>query len=260
MSLLEIKGLRVTVDKREIIKGVDLNISKGEIHVLMGPNACGKTSLALAIMGYPTYKITKGELRFKDIDLRKHDITSRARLGLGMAYQSPPEVRGVKLRDILRLIAGSPPWNPTEEKEGIASRYIEKVRLSVDRFLSRDLNLGFSGGERKRSELAQLFAQRPDLMILDEPDSGVDIDSLKLIGKEIDEFQKEEGCAVLIITHHRHILQYLRPNLCHIMYDGRIVDRGDPDCLIPCIESVGYEGFIERLQVCERVKEVEKYG
>jgi Fe-S cluster assembly ATP-binding protein len=257
MELLKIEDLRVSADGREVIRGLDLNISEGEIHVLMGPNACGKTSLALTIMGYPAYKVIGGRIYFKGEDLSRHDITSRARLGIGIAYQAPPDVRGVKLRDIIRLLRGSPPWNPLEEREeSVARGYIERVGLLPDRFLDRDLNLGFSGGERKRSELAQIFAQEPQLLTLDEPDSGVDIDSLRLMGKEINRFQKEKGCSVLIITHHRHILQYLKPTICHIMYDGMIVERGDPDCLIPCIDEVGYEGFIKRLKECPKLKEV----
>lgn len=259
MDLLKIENLRVSTDGREILKGLDLRILKGETHALMGPNACGKTTLALTIMGYPSYKITEGKIYFKGKDLREHDVSSRARLGIGMAHQSPPDVRDVKLRDILRIIAGFPPWNPLEEKEEkVATQYMERVGLLPERFLARDLNLGFSGGERKRSELAQVFAQRPELLILDEPDSGVDIDSLKLIGAEIEKFKREVGCAVLVITHHRHILHYLKPTTCHIMYGGVIVEGGDPDCIIPCIEEVGYEGFIKRLKECPKLKEEKK--
>jgi Fe-S cluster assembly ATP-binding protein len=261
MALLEIRNLLVEVDGREVLKGVDLSLESGEIHVLMGPNASGKTSLALTIMGYPRYRVMGGEALFKGKDILKLDITRRAQLGIGIAHQAPPEVRGVKLRDILRLILGQPMWEPqTELNETIASKFLEKVGLPKDPFLTRDLNLGFSGGERKRSELAQVFAQAPSLLILDEPDSGVDIDSLRLIGQEIIEFKEDLGCAVLVITHHRHILHYLKPTICHIMYAGRIVERGDPECLIACIEREGYKGYINKMKVCEKIGRMEKDG
>ncbi len=165
-----------------------LSIGKGETHILLGPNACGKTTLALTILGYPAFRVTAGSVMFDGHDLAGMSIAERARLGIGMAHQNPPEVRGVKLRDILRLIAGSEPWDPeTEPEEKVASSFLEKVRLDAGSFLTRDINLGFSGGEKKRSELAQVFAMKAKLMILDEPDSGVNIDSIKVIGPQIGE-------------------------------------------------------------------------
>ena len=246
--MLEIKDLWVRVDRKEILKGINLTVGDGETHVLMGPNACGKTTLSLAILGYPAYKVTKGAILFDGQDLAGKDISERAKLGIAMTYQSPPEVRGVKLRDIIRLIGGEEPWNPLLEPEEIfATHFLQRVGLDSASFLTRDINLGFSGGERKRSELAQVFAMKPKLMILDEPDSGVDIDSLKLVGMEISKVVEELGSSVLTITHHRHILQYLKPDIAHIMYGNQIINSGDPDLLISQIEEKGYEGYAREI-------------
>jgi len=245
MSLL-IKDLHVNVGEKSVLHGVNLKIEKKEIHVLMGPNACGKTTLALVVMGYPAYRITRGQIVFDGHELSGKDVSERAKLGIGLAYQNPPEVCGVKLRDLIRLLAGKGPWDPLKEpEESFATKFLGRVGLNPESFLGRDINLGFSGGERKRSELAQIFAMKPRLMILDEPDSGVDIDSLKLVGREISKVVIELGSSVLIITHHRHILQYLSPKVVHVMYNGRIVSSGEPEVLTPEIEEKGYEGYVK---------------
>lgn len=245
MTLLEIRDLYVSIEDRKLLKGIDLTIGKGETHVLMGPNASGKTTLVLTLLGYPTYKITKGKILLKGEDLIKKDITERARLGVALAYQTPPEVRGVKLRDILSFIARKSSGDLGKEEK--ATSFLQRVGLEPTSFLSRDINVGFSGGEKKRAELAQVFAMRPELMILDEPDSGVDIDSLKLIGSEIRKVVEELRSGVLAITHHRHILQYLKSNFCHIIYDGKILISGPPEEIVPFVEELGYEKYIKRL-------------
>lgn len=246
--MLKVQNLRVNVGEAEVLKGVNLTIGEKETHVLLGPNACGKTTLALAILGYPAYKVTGGSIVFNGQDLTGKDISERANLGIGLAYQNPPEVRGVKLRDIVRLIAGSEPWDPLiEPEERLATPFLERVGLNAGSFLTRDINLGFSGGEKKRSELAQVFAMRAKLMLLDEPDSGVDIDSVKLIGTEIGKAAKELASSVLVITHHRHILQYLEPDIAHIMYDGRIIISGEPKAIISKIEEEGYEKYARKI-------------
>ncbi len=242
--MLEILDLHVEVDGKEILKGVSIKINKGETHVLVGPNASGKSTLALTILGYPVYKVTKGRIIFEGQDLGEKDIFERARLGVALAHQNPPEIRGVKLRDVIRLIAGKEPWNPLiEPEEKFAVQFLERVGFDRS-FLARDINLGFSGGERKRSELAQVFAMKPKLMMLDEPDSGVDIDSLRLLGREINRAAEELKSSVLVITHHCHILRYLKPTQTHVMYDGKIVSSGRPDELIPRIEELGYEEYM----------------
>jgi len=246
--MLEIENLWVSTGEKEILKGVGLSIGDGETHVLLGPNACGKTTLALAILGYPAYKVTSGSIVFDGQDLSGKTVSERAKLGIGLAYQNPPEVRGVKLRDIIRLIAGGEPWDPlVEPEERLATQFLERVGLNAGSFLTRDINLGFSGGEKKRSELAQVFAMRAKLMLLDEPDSGVDIDSVKLIGTEIGKAAKELGSSVLVITHHRHILQYLKPDVAHVMYAGRIISYGEPRGLISKIEQEGYERYAREI-------------
>lgn len=246
-SLLDIQGLHVNVGEREVLHGINLKIPHKETHVLMGPNACGKTTLALTILGFPNYKVTKGKILFEEESILNKDISQRAKLGMGLAFQNPPAVVGVKLGDILRLIGGKEPWDPlSEPKETFATNMLEKIGLDPELFLTRDLNLGFSGGEKKRSELAQIFAMKPKLMVLDEPDSGVDIDSLKLIGNELRKAISDLESSVLIITHHRYILQYLNIDAVHIMHDGHIIGSGKPDELVPLIENEGYESYIKK--------------
>jgi len=245
--LLEISDLHVNVKEREILHGVNLKICQNETHVLMGPNACGKTTLALTIVGFPNYRVTEGQVLFNGKSILDKDISQRAKLGIGLAFQNPPTVVGVKLRDVIRMIGGKQPWDPFfEPKEKFATDILERIGLNPEFFLTRDLNLGFSGGEKKRSELAQIFAMKPKLMILDEPDSGVDIDSLKLIGSELRKAVSEFHSSALIITHHRHILQYLSADTVHIMHNGRIISAGKPDVLIPIIESEGYESYVKK--------------
>lgn len=246
--MLEIKDLGVNVNGKEVLKTVNLEIDDIETHVLLGPNACGKTTLAFAILGHPAYDVTKGSIIFNGQDLQGKGITERAKLGIALAFQNPPAVRGVKLVDTIRLAGNKDPWNfSSKSDEEYATKFIEKVGLDPRSFLTRDINLGFSGGERKRSELAQVFAMKPKLMVLDEPDSGVDIDSVKRVGKEISKAADEFESSILVITHHRHILQYLRPDLAHIMYGGRIIGSGDPELLIPEIEERGYEGYAREI-------------
>lgn len=246
--MLEVKNLWVSVNEKEVLRGVNLTIEDGETHALMGPNACGKTTLALAILGYPAYKVTRGSIIFDEQNLVGKNIPERAKLGIALEYQNPPAIRGVKLRDIIRLIGGKEPWNPlSEPEEGFASQFIERVGLDPKSFLTRDINLGFSGGERKRSELGQVFAMKPKLMILDEPDSGVDIDSIKLIGREISKVVEELRNSVLLITHHRHILEHLKTDVAHIIYDGRIISSGNPKEIISKIEEKGYEGYAKEI-------------
>jgi Fe-S cluster assembly ATP-binding protein len=240
MKMLKIKDLHVEVEGKEVLKGIDLTLRKGETHALMGPNACGKTTLVLTILGFPSYRVTKGGIFFEGEDLSHKDISERARLGIALAYQSPPEVRGVKMRDILKFISES--YSGQD-----ASYWLQRVGLDPS-FLSRELNLGFSGGEKKRAELAQVFAMKPKLMILDEPDSGVDIDSLKLMGNEIRKVSEELESSTLVITHHRHILQYLKVDRCHIMHGGKIAISGEPKEIIHRVEESGYEGYLKKVR------------
>lgn len=245
MALLEVKDLHVEVGGKEILRGVNLEIDKGEVHVLLGPNASGKTTLAMAIVGMPTYKVSKGEIIFDGTNLIDLSIDERARTGIGFAFQFPPSIRGVKLRDLIRLCGGKEPWDPSKDpEERFATEVLKKVGLPTN-FRDRDVNVGFSGGERKRSELAQILAMKPYLTILDEPDSGVDIDSLKLIGGRVDSFVKETGSSLLLITHYRHVLRYIEADFAHVMCGGMILVSGDPEDILSKIEEQGYCAYVD---------------
>ncbi|MEW6620241.1 MAG: Fe-S cluster assembly ATPase SufC [bacterium] len=248
MSLLEIKDLVVKVNNKQVLNGVHLNIEKGEVHILMGPNGSGKSTLIMTLLGYPHYQVVSGKITFAGTELNSKPIHQRVKLGLSVAFQSPPEIRGVKLRDLIRIAGGKTLWDSFKEpQESFATPLLTKVGLLPEVFRDREVNVGFSGGERKRSEVAQIFASKPKLMILDEPDSGVDIDSLKMIGKDLGEYIEENHCACLVVTHYRHILPYLRPDLAHVMCGGRIVKTGDPVEIFTRIEQ---KGFCEYLELC----------
>jgi len=246
MTLLEINDLHVNIGEKEILKGINLDVDAGEIHVLLGPNASGKTTLMMTLAGYPLYKITKGNIFFNGAKLNQMPIYERAKLGLSVAFQTPPEIRGVKLRDIIRLSAGVEPWNPFKEpNETFATPILSSIGLNPTIFRDRDVNVGFSGGEKKRSELAQVFAMKPKLMILDEPDSGVDVDSLKMIGNAVSKYAREKNCAVLVVTHYRHILPYIKPDVAHLLCGGTLIVSGDPYEIFSKIEEKGYCAYID---------------
>jgi len=237
--MLEIKQLSAAVDGREILHDVNLSIKAGETHVLFGPNGSGKTTLLMTIMGSPKYKVTKGSIIFKDKDIVGLTMDERARLGIGMSLQRPPVVRGVKTHD---MVAACTRWQASGES---IDRIAEKANLTG--LMDRDINYGFSGGEIKRSELVQLLAQNPDLAMLDEPESGVDLVNIALIGHLINELlQKEHPIrdrrhAGLIITHTGHILDYVNARSGYVLLDGRIVCDGDPHEILETIKSKGYE-------------------
>ena len=237
--MLEIKQLSAAVDGREILHDVNLGIKAGETHVLFGPNGSGKTTLLMTIMGSPKYKVTKGSIIFKDKDIVGLTMDERARLGIGMSLQRPPVVRGVKTHD---MVAACTRWQASGES---IDRIAEKANLTG--LMDRDINYGFSGGEIKRSELVQLLAQNPDLAMLDEPESGVDLVNIALIGHLINELlQKEHPIrdrrhAGLIITHTGHILDYVNARSGYVLLDGRIVCDGDPHEILETIKSKGYE-------------------
>ena len=244
--LLEVEDLHVNVEKKELLKGVDLKVDKGEVVAVMGHNASGKTTLALTLAGFPQYVVTRGRITFDGKDITYKTIDERARAGMALAFQSPPAIRGIRLGHVISLAGGVNPWTPRPGDDlDLPKKMLERVNLEPSLYLNRELNVGFSGGERKRSELAQIFAMKPKLMILDEPDSGVDIDSLRVVGNSLKDYIISYGCTVIIITHHRHILQYLKPTRVHVMSNGRIVITGSYDELIPKIEAMGYEQLIK---------------
>jgi Fe-S cluster assembly ATP-binding protein len=238
-NILEIKDLSVAVGDKEILHHVNLNIKAGETHVLFGPNGTGKSTLLNTIMGSPKYTVTGGSIIFKGQDITNMAIDERARLGIGMSVQRPPIVRGVKTRDMVAACMGSRK-NPQKIAE------LAEMTDMTD-FLDRDINYGFSGGEVKRSELLQLLAQEPDLVLLDEPESGVDLVNIALIGKLINELlQKEHHLrerkrSGLIITHTGHILDYVGTRTGYVLLDGTVVCEGDPKEILETIKKKGYE-------------------
>jgi Fe-S cluster assembly ATP-binding protein len=247
--LLEVSSLRVSVEGKELLKGVDLAVGRKEVVAVMGHNASGKTTLALTLAGFPQYKVIAGNIVFDSKEITGLSIDERARLGIALAFQAPPTIRGIKLGHMISLAGGVNPWTPKPGDDlTLPEKMLEKVKLDPAKYASREVNVGFSGGERKRAELAQIFAMGARLMVLDEPDSGVDIDSLKIVGNSLREHFETHDCSMIIITHHRHILQYLKPTRIHILSEGRVAATGSYDELMPKIEKWGYERLLMELR------------
>ena len=240
--LLSIEDLHVSVGDREILRGVDLTLEEGETHVLLGPNGGGKSTLLNTIVGMPGYRVTQGRIVFKGTDLAALTIDERARLGIGIAFQRPPAVRGVKLSQMIDVASGG----------GLDEAALKTLDEDLDlgHMLDRDVNMGFSGGEAKRSEMAQLLAQMPDLALFDEPESGVDLDNIAVVGGAMNALLKgeeriaERKRAGLIITHTGHILEYVNADVAHVLYSGRLACKGNPLDLIEEISSHGYEACV----------------
>jgi len=246
--MIEIKNLTVSVAGKIILKDVNLFIKKGETVALFGPNGSGKTSLLNTIIGIPDYRVKSGKILFKGEDITALAIDDRARLGIGMAFQRPPAVRGVKLKDVLRICM--------EKRGDFKEKRINEFLRELDLldFQSRDINLGFSGGEIKRSELVQLLAQDPDFIMFDEPDSGVDLVSINLVGKVINELLEKEKTesrrtkAGMIISHAGYILDYVNADRAYVMLNGTLLCSGNPRDILEDIKVKGYEGCI----TCQR--------
>ena len=240
--LLLIEDLHVSIGGREVLRGIDLAIEAGETHVLLGPNGSGKTTLFNTLVGIPGYTVTQGSITFKGTDLLSMTIDERARAGIGVAFQRPPAVRGVRLRQVMEVASAG-----TGGPERIAE-IAEQVAVTA--MLDREVNLGFSGGEAKRSEMAQLLAQQPDLALFDEPESGVDLDNIAVVGGAISHLLKgdlasDRPRAGLVITHTGHILQFVNADVGHVLYDGHLACQGNPLDLIDDIAGHGYEKCVE---------------
>jgi Fe-S cluster assembly ATP-binding protein len=241
--MLKIKDLSVAVEDKEIIHDINLTIQTGETHVLFGPNGAGKSTLLMAIMGFPKYKVTKGSISFKGKNITGLSVDERARLGIGMSFQRPPVVRGVKTRDMVSACLKG--RGDGDEIAKLAER------ADLKEFLERDINYGFSGGEIKRSELMQLMAQRPELTLLDEPESGVDLVNIALIGELMNDLLEkncpiaERHCMGLIITHTGHILDYVNARTGYVMCNGTIGCVGDPHEMLATIREKGYNECIK---------------
>ena len=243
MSLI-IKNLYVTIEGKEIVKGLNLEVKDNEIAALMGPNGSGKSSLANVIMGNPKYKIKKGEIFYKGENILDLKVHERAKLGLFLSFQHPHEVPGLTVNNFLRTA-----YNSLHNKKISVMEFRklleEKMKLlKMDKsFSARYLNEGFSGGEKKRMEILQLAVLNPDLAIIDEADSGTDIDSLKIISKGINMLNKENKTGILLITHYNRILKYIKPDKVYIMINGKVVDSGDHR-LADKIENDGYKKYL----------------
>jgi Fe-S cluster assembly ATP-binding protein len=251
MPQLEIHNLHVRAGDKEILRGLELTVGKGEIHALMGPNGSGKSTLANAIMGHPNLEVTEGQILFNGEDITEADTDERARMGLFMAFQYPVSVPGVTVTKYLRTV-----MNAHREAHGESAIPLKEFRQSVEaameltkvpaEFSRRYLNEGFSGGEKKRMEILQLALQRPELAILDETDSGLDIDALRVVAEGVNSVAGPD-MGVLIITHYQRILHLVQPSHVHVMYRGRIVKEGGPD-LVTELEAKGYGWITDALE------------
>jgi Fe-S cluster assembly ATP-binding protein len=242
---LEIKNLHVSVEGAEILRGVDLVVNQGEIHALMGPNGTGKSTLAKALMGHPGYDVTEGEILLAGESITEMDPDERSRSGLFLAFQYPVAIPGVSVANFLRMAINAHRKESDPEDKGISVpefRNLLKDKMDLlevqHEFAGRYLNEGFSGGEKKRAEILQLATLEPDIAILDETDSGLDIDALKIVSNGVNTLAGE-NLGVLIITHYQRILNYIEPDFVHIMLDGRIVESGSAE-LAQKLEERGY--------------------
>jgi Fe-S cluster assembly ATP-binding protein len=242
--LLEIKDLQVSINDNEILKNLNLTVEKGEIHAIMGPNGSGKSTFAKILAGHPAYSIKNGDIIFKGLSILELEPEERSHLGIFLAFQYPIEIPGVSNEDFLRLAYNSkqkfyskPEADPLEFL-GIVNEKLQLVNMSP-RFLSRNVNEGFSGGEKKRNEILQMILLDSELSILDETDSGLDIDALKIISNGINNFMNPNK-SIILITHYQRLLDYINPTYVHVMQDGKIVKTGSAD-LAKKLEAEGYE-------------------
>jgi Fe-S cluster assembly ATP-binding protein len=246
MPLLEIIDLYAEVGGKEILKGVNLSVNAGEVHVLFGPNGSGKTTLINAIIGNPMVKVVKGKILFKGVNVTNLPTHERVKMGMGVAFQHPPKIRGVRLGELLEKMANK-----------LGRRVdVEKVAdlVKMKDHLNREVNVGFSGGELKRSEILQLLVQSPELMLLDEPDSGVDVENLSVVANAINELcelnlkPSMRTKAVLLVTHLGYILNYVKADRAHVLLNGRIACSGKPNEILKQIMEHGFERCAECLQ------------
>ncbi|MDE1549504.1 Fe-S cluster assembly ATPase SufC [Jeotgalibaca caeni] len=248
MSTLEIKDLHVSIEDKQILKGVNLVIHTGEIHAIMGPNGTGKSTLSQAVMGHPSYTITKGEILLDGENVLEMEVDERARAGLFLAMQYPSEITGVTNAEFMRAAINA---RRSDDNKMSVMDFIKKLDKNMavldmpEEMAERYLNEGFSGGEKKRNEILQLMMIEPKIAILDEIDSGLDIDALKVVSAGINEMMGD-NFGVMIITHYQRLLNYIEPTYVHVMMDGRIVKSGDAS-LAKRLEAEGYRGIRDEL-------------
>ena len=244
-TVLTVTNLFASIEDKEILKGIDLTIGKGETHVIMGPNGAGKSTLASVLMGNPKYTVEEGSCVFNGENLLDMSVSERAKKGLFMSFQNPIEVPGISLESFIRTALEQ----RTGEKIRIwtFNKEVKKVLSSLhmdESYAKRDLNVGFSGGEKKKAEILQMLLLKPSLAILDETDSGLDVDAVHTVSQGVEEFQKDKSASLLIITHNAAILSSLHVDAVHVLVDGKIVESGSEE-LIRQIETSGFAGFEE---------------
>ena len=249
MSTLEIKGLRVSIavdgGTKEILTGVDLTVRSGETHAIMGPNGSGKSTLAYAVAGHPRYEVTSGSIRLDGADVLEMSVDERARAGLFLAMQYPVEVPGVSTANFLRSAATAVRGEAPKLRTWVKEVKQAMTDLEIDpEFAERNVNEGFSGGEKKRHEILQLELLKPKVAILDETDSGLDIDALKVVSEGVNRVRTTGEVGILLITHYTRILRYIAPDFVHVFVDGRIVEEGGAE-LADQLEAEGYERFVK---------------
>jgi Fe-S cluster assembly ATP-binding protein len=236
MDVLEVINLSVEVEGKRILKDLNFSLKEGASHILFGPNGSGKTTLISTLMGLPGYQVVSGKILFRGVDITDKGVDERAKLGIIVSFQNPPEITGIKLADLLKLCVGK---TAAEEFSSQEKAQIDAFRLTD--FLDRDVNVGFSGGERKRSEILQLIFLKPQLLLLDEPDSGVDVDSLRMIATEIQKYVESTGSSALIITHKGDILEYIKASYGCILLNGQFHCFKEPTQIYDEIKRLGYE-------------------
>jgi Fe-S cluster assembly ATP-binding protein len=253
MSELVIKNLHVSVEGKEILKGVDLTVKQGEIHAIMGPNGTGKSTLAYTLMGHPRYEVMEGEVWFKGQNVLELEADERSRLGLFLAFQYPVAIPGVSVANFLRTALNARRHVANPEDKGVPIPEFRKMLkeemglLKMDpTFAGRYLNDGFSGGEKKRAEILQMATLKPEIAILDETDSGLDIDALRIVADGVNALTGPE-LGMLVITHYQRLLNYIKPHFVHIMLNGRIVESGGPDLALN-LEQHGYDWVREKYE------------
>lgn len=253
MSELVIRDLRVSIEGKEILKGVDLTLPQGEVHAIMGPNGTGKSTLAYTLMGHPSYEVTGGEVLYNGLNILELSPDERSRLGIFLAFQYPVAIPGVTVANFLRTAMNARRRAENPEDKGIPIPEFRKLLeskmelLKVDpAFAGRYLNEGFSGGEKKRAEILQMATLQPQIAILDETDSGLDIDALRIVSEGVNALRGPE-LGVLVITHYQRILNYIKPDVVHVMMGGRIVETGGADLALH-LEEHGYDWVREKVE------------
>ncbi len=251
MSQIDIRNLHVGIDDREILKGVNLTVKQGEVHAIMGPNGTGKSTLANTLMGHPQFAVTEGEICFKDQNLVDLEPDVRSHLGLFLAFQYPVSIPGVTVANFLRTAVNAKRKSINPEDKGISIPEFRRLLkdkmdlLKMDHsFAGRYLNEGFSGGEKKRAEVLQMAMLQPEIAVMDETDSGLDIDALRIVSEGINTL-RGPSLGVLLITHYQRMLNYVKPDFVHIMLDGRIVETGGPELALH-LEEHGYDWLREK--------------